>query len=144
MERPYHTLLNKAPDVKMKLYVCLTSVNISSFGFSLPENEVSARGVSGNQLTASSEKRYRQSSWPYNWISYKPSYGRLGYTGGTGGWMPVTNNIGSEYLEVGHHKKKRKKNRKVVLTRDSPVPFLFCSINFLLLCTRIWYSQAFM
>ena len=66
----------------------------------LSENEVSARGVSGNQLTASSTRRVTSSSWPYHTTYYYPSYARLRYTGGTGGWMPATYNVGSEYLEV--------------------------------------------
>ena len=66
---------------------------------SLSENEVSARGVSGNQLTASSTRSVRSSSWRYR-TYYYPSYAQLRYTGGTGGWMPATYNVGSEYLEV--------------------------------------------
>lgn len=68
--------------------------------FSLSENEVSARVVSGNQLTASSTRSVRSSSWPYRTTYYYPSYARLRYTGGTGGWIPATNNVESEYLEV--------------------------------------------
>ena len=65
---------------------------------SLSENEVSARGVSGNQLTASSTRSVTSSWYPTTY--YYPSYARLRYTGGTGGWMPASSNIGSEYLEV--------------------------------------------
>ncbi|XP_068717195.1 PE-PGRS family protein PE_PGRS26-like [Montipora capricornis] len=64
------------------------------------ENEVTSRGVSGNQLTASSTRVYTSPSYPYSTTYYYPSYASLGYTGGTGGWMPATNNIGSEYLEA--------------------------------------------
>ena len=67
---------------------------------SLSENEVSARGVSGNQLTASSTRSVTSSWRPYHTTYYYPSYARLRYTGGTGGWMPATYNVGSEYLEV--------------------------------------------
>ena len=67
---------------------------------SLSENEVSARGVSGNQLTASSIRSVTSSWWPYRTTYYYPSYARLRHTGGTGGWMPATYNVGSEYLEV--------------------------------------------
>ena len=68
--------------------------------FSSSENEVSARVVSGNQLTASSTRSVRSSSWPYRTTYYYPSFARLRDTGGTGGWIPATNNVESEYLEV--------------------------------------------
>ena len=69
--------------------------------FSVAENEVSARGVSGGQLTSSSKRSYQVPSWPSSYTRYyEPSHGQLGYTGGKGGWMPATNNVGSEFLEV--------------------------------------------
>ena len=67
---------------------------------SLIENEVRARGVSGNQLTASSKRSYQLPSRPNSTRYYEPSHGQLGYTGGKGAWMPAANNVGSEYLEV--------------------------------------------
>ena len=64
------------------------------------ENEVTARRVSGSQLTASSKKRIYIYYWSHRKTYCYPRYASLGYTSGTGGWMPASNNIGSEYLEV--------------------------------------------
>lgn len=70
--------------------------------FSFSENEVSAQGVAAGSttLSANSVKTIYRSP-PLSNIVYSPQYARLNYQGGNGGWMPATNNIGAEWLQVG-------------------------------------------
>ena len=69
--------------------------------FPILENEVSAQGVAAGSttLTANSFKTTYRSP-PLSNIVYSPLHAKLNYQGGNGGWMPATNNVGTEWLQV--------------------------------------------
>lgn len=70
--------------------------------FPFSENEVSAQGVAAGSttLSANSVKTINRNP-PLSDIVYSPQHAKLNYQGGNGGWMSATNNIGTEWLQVG-------------------------------------------
>ena len=68
--------------------------------FIVLENEVSAQGVAAGSTSLTSSSTKSVPNLPWSNTIYSPSYAKLNYQGGRGGWMPATNNIG-EWLGVG-------------------------------------------
>lgn len=69
--------------------------------FPFSENEVSAQGVAAGSTTLTANSVKTTPNPPYSNIVYSPQDAKLNYQGGNGGWMPATNNIGTEWLQVG-------------------------------------------
>ena len=69
--------------------------------FIFSENEVSAQGVAAGSttLSANSVKTIYRTP-PLSNIVYSTQHAKLNYQGGNGGWMPATDNIGTEWLQV--------------------------------------------